>query len=334
LLPAASAPSVPESFQGATPIARKPERLLICGQSPKLPDMLREFDNYVLPGSEAWLMPGGERAPFDLVLKTSVGPLKNLKLKYVEGDPTAPEALKGVATPDFACALVVADTALPEDETDARTVITVLLLRSLFASYGEVKPRIISEILDPRTKDLIERDYGADFVVSSEMTSMLLAQVSERRDLNAVFADLFDADGNEVYLKRAECYASLGASSPWKVVQQVARGRGEVAIGYMKALGNPLINPPQSEAVVFQAGDRVIVISEDDSEAVGDARGTELAALAAPPPVAEPARPPHSMGATPLQPQGVRATPKTVSEGPRVQGPSTQPKPPLPSKKV
>src|SRR5205823_13714891 len=50
-------PEVPSSFAGAQPIARKPERLLICGQSPKLGDMIREFDNYVLPGSEAWLMP-------------------------------------------------------------------------------------------------------------------------------------------------------------------------------------------------------------------------------------------------------------------------------------
>src|SRR6185436_18879248 len=250
--------------------------LLVCGSSPKLGDMIREFDNYVLPGSEAWLMPGQEKESFAEFIKAEVGALKNLKLKYVEGDPTLPEALKRVASPDFACAMVVADTTLPQDECDARTVITVLLLRSLFSQYGDKKPRIISEILDPRIKDLIERDYGADFVVSSEMTSMLLTQVSERRDLNAVFADLFDSDGNEVYLKRAECYATVGAATPWMVVQKVARTRGEVAIGYLKGQGNPLINPPQGESLVFDAGDRVIVISEDDSEALGDERGGEL----------------------------------------------------------
>jgi hypothetical protein len=273
LLTEGSAPSVPAPFRGATPIARRPERLLICGNSPKLADMLREFDNYVLPGSEACLMPGIGQETFEAALHPQVGPLKNLKLKHVAGDPTVPEALALAASPDFACALVVADTSLPDSESDAHTVITVLLLRSLFAAYSEPKPRIISEILDPRTKDLIERDYGADFVVSSEMTSMLLAQVSERRDLNAVFADLFDADGNEVYLKRAECYVTVGQTCPWPLLQKVARLRGEVAIGYMKARANPLINPPQNEPVTLEAGDRVIVISEDDSEAVGDARG-------------------------------------------------------------
>ena len=199
--------------------------------------MLREFDNYVLPGSEAWLMPAQDKEVFTEFIKTEVGSLKHLKLKFVEGDPTMPEALRKVASPDFAVAMVVADTSRPPDEADARTVISVLLLRDLFRHFKGQRPRIISEILDPRTKDLLEQDYGADFVVSAEMTSMLLAQVSERRELNAVFADLFDSDGNEIYLKRAACYARLGATTSWLSVQRVARQRVEVAIGYLKLDG-------------------------------------------------------------------------------------------------
>lgn len=347
LLPTAAEPQIPAGFKGAQAVAKKPERLLVCGSSPKLGDMIREFDNYVLPGSEAWLMPGQEKESFAEFIKAEVGALKNLKLKYVEGDPTLPEALKRVSSPDFVCAMVVADTRLPGDESDARTVITVLLLRQLFVQYGDKKPRIISEILDPRTKDLIERDYGADFVVSSEMTSMLLTQVSERRDLNAVFADLFDSDGNEVYLKRAECYATLGTATPWLVVQKVARTRGEVAIGHLKGQANPLINPPQSESLVFEAGDRVIVISEDDHEAQQDAPTstsesvvTDPHAAVAPAPADPPrpaARPMHAHGSTPLVPPSKPPTQtgvKAVSEGPRVQGPSTAPRTPLPTKKA
>ena len=245
-LTASHAPQLPADFKGATPIARTPERLLVCGNSPKLGDMLREYDNYVLPGSEAWLMPNQNKETFTEFIKAEVGSLKNLKLKYVDGDPTNPESLRKVASPDFYCALIVADTNKVEDEADAHTVMTVLLMRDLFKTFGEKKPRIISEILDPRTKDLLEQDYGADFVVSSEMTSMLLAQISERRDLNAVFADLFDSDGNEVYLKRAACYVELDQPTNWMAVQKMARQRGEVAIGYMKFGKPPLINPPRT----------------------------------------------------------------------------------------
>ncbi|MHB8877540.1 MAG: CASTOR/POLLUX-related putative ion channel [Myxococcaceae bacterium] len=264
-------PTVPESFQSPTPAARVPERLLVCGMAGKIGDVLREFDNYVMAGSEAWLMPGTPKAEFSEFLKAEVPGLKNLKLRYVDGDPTRPEDLKGMAAPGFSVVMVMADDKVAEDEADARTVITVLLLRELYQSQ-EKKPRIISEILDPRTKDLLETGYGADIVVSSEITSMLLAQVSERRDLNAVFADLFDSDGNEVYLKRVACYATPGAQTAWLSVQKVARTRGEVAIGYMRAGQPALINPPQAEVLAFSADDRIIVVSEDDSEAPAGAK--------------------------------------------------------------
>lgn len=342
-LTANHAVTLPEGFKGATPISRQPERLWVCGSSPKLGDMLREYDNYVLPGSEAWLMPNEDKETFTEFIKAEVGSLKNLKLKYVEGDPTNPESLKKVASPDFYCALIVADTTQPEDEADAHTVMTVLLMRDLFKGF-EKKPRIISEILDARTKDLLEQDYGADFVVSSEMTSMLLAQISERRDLNAVFADLFDSDGNEVYLKRAACFAVIGEITPWLAIQKMARQRGEVAIGYMKFGSKPLINPPQSESQAYADEDRIIVVSEDDSEAIGDQRGGEFTSdpevpapsVTAPspratvaPPAPAPVKAPSAL--VPPQPVAKPETP-TVAAGPRIAGPSTQPRAPLPPK--
>lgn len=339
-LTASHDPQVPADFRGADPKARKPERLLVCGMSAKLGDMLREFDNYVLPGSEAWLMPGQDRDAFTEFIKEEVGGLKNLKLKHVDGDPTAPDALRKVISPDFAVAMVVADTDVDAEEADAKTVITVLLLRDMFRPLGDKKPRIISEILDPRTKDLLETDYGADFVVSSEITSMLLAQVSERRELNAVFVDLFDSDGNEVYLKRAECYAVLGRNTSWLSVQKVARDRREVAIGYMKMGEKPLINPPQDGSLVFAEEDRIIVLAEDDSEAIGDQRGGELSTPPEPMPEHKPAAaaPAPAPEFTPtgrsalLPPEPAKPEVRAVTAGPRVAGPSQQPRAPLPTK--
>jgi hypothetical protein len=311
-------PTVAKGFAGAQPVARTPERLFIAGSSPKLGDMLREFDNYVLPGSEALLMPGEDKASFTAWLKGEVGALTRLTLRFAEGDPTSPEALKRHLSPDFSSALVVANTRKSAEDADAQTVMTVLLLRSLFKGYASGKaPRIISEILDPRTKDLVETDYGADFVVSAEMTSMLLAQVSERRDLNAVFADLFDSDGNELYLKRAACYAVLGAPTAWLSVQKVARQRGEVALGYLRRGSPAVLNPKQSEELTLEAEDRVIVLSEDDAEAKGDS--TQALPPPAPAPVA--ARPP---------PASLES--RSTTAGPRVAGPSTAPRPPLPPK--
>jgi ion channel POLLUX/CASTOR len=331
------APSLPLGFVGAVATVKKPERILVCGTSDKLADMLREFDNYVLAGSEAWLMPGEEQSVFEEFMATELGALKNLRLRYVAGAPSNPDALKQVISSDFGVTLVIAGNGDTE-EADARTVMTVLLLRDFYRALGDKKPRIISEILDPRTKDLLEQDYGADFVVSSEMTSMLLAQVSERRELNAVFADLFDSDGNEVYLKRAACFVVPGSAAPWLSIQLVARQRGEVAIGYAKHGALPIINPPQTEAVLLSAEDRVIVLAEDDRESVSDTKATlsSTIAVAKVPSALLPSERTPAIGRSALLPSTASSPSsegKSVSAGPRVAGPSVLPRPPLPPKK-
>ena len=363
-------PQVPASFRPPAGLPRASERLLICGMSQKLADMLREYDNYVLPGSEVWLMPGLPKEEFQRFIQQRVGPLQKLKLKHVDGDPTLPEDLGRVAEAGaFQCAMVVATEGLSTEEADARTVITVLLLREVYRKLGGEAPRLISEILDPRTKDLVERDYGADFVVSSEMTSMLLAQVSERRELNAVFQDLFDSDGNEVYLKRAECYAPLGEPTGWLAVQWVARSRQEVALGYLRPGQGPVLNPRQDEVLTFAAGDRVVVVSEDDRESVEpkeaaaagedappahDTPPPDLVPDSAPQPSAptQPAVPAISTGGTRsaalprlAPPPGTRipqpraepvrppsAQERSTTAGPRTPGPSNLPRGPLPGK--
>jgi ion channel POLLUX/CASTOR len=271
-LTANHAPQISGNFRPPQPLPKTPDRLLICGMSQKLADMLKEYDNYVLQGSEAWVMTGGDEEAFNTFVADQVGRLQRLSVRFAAGDPTLPEEVRTVAAAQpWTATLVVAQDGLEPDEADARTVISVLLLRDYFKTAGGEAPRIISEILDARTKDLLEQDVGADFVVSNEMTSMLLAQVSERRDLNAVFADLFDSDGNEIYLKRAECYAVVGEPTPWISVLKMARQRKEIALGYARLNQSPILNPKQTETLVFAAGDRVVVVSEDDREVMAEA---------------------------------------------------------------
>lgn len=257
----------PRAAKSRPPQPKTPERILICGFNRGVPDVLREFDQYVVPGSGALVMPGVSKDAIPWLADdgASLG-LKNLRLGWAPGDPTDPDALKTVTQYRFGVAMMMASDGVDPQEADARTVITLLLLRDLFSAHPR-PPRLISEILDPRTKELISLDDAGDVVVSSEITSMLLAQVSERRELNAVFADLFDADGNELYLKRAELFAPLGEALSWLEVQRAARGRNEVALGVFRAAGALEMNPPQSGTMTFSAGDRLVVLAEDDTEA-------------------------------------------------------------------
>ncbi|KAK8939411.1 putative ion channel CASTOR [Platanthera guangdongensis] len=60
------------------------------------------------------------------------------------------------------------------------------------------KSVIISEILDPRTKNLLTMSKISDYVLSNELVSMALAMVAEDRQINDVLEELFAEELNFV----------------------------------------------------------------------------------------------------------------------------------------
>jgi hypothetical protein len=108
-------------------------------------------------------------------------------------------------------------------------------------------------------------------VVSDELASLMLAQVSENKALNAVFADIFDPEGSEIYLKPAGDYVALGEALNFYTIVASARRRGEVAIGYRIARHardaaadyGVVVNPDKSDLVTLAEDDRIIVVAED-----------------------------------------------------------------------
>lgn len=240
------------------------ERILICGFRTDLDRIIGYLDSYLKPGAEIHIMPG---KPFD-VFDIQTG-IVNASLVHLKKDPGKLQDVRDVIAEGYDSVLLVADDSIPFSETDARTVITLLMLRNAFGeSPGKHVPRIISEILDPRTKDLISTDDTTDFVVSSEITSMLIAQVSEQRDLNKFYQELFDPEGSEIYLKSVERFAQVGSPLSWHHVQVAAAHCNEIAIGCFRPGSRPFINPDPDTMLTFAVGDKIIVIAEDESEAV------------------------------------------------------------------
>ena len=86
-------------------------------------------------------------------------------------------------------------------------------------------------MLDLRNRALAEVTHADDFIVSARLVSLLMAQVSENTQLNAVFADLFDVAGSEIYLRPAREYLEPGVEVTYATIVASARRRNEVAIG-------------------------------------------------------------------------------------------------------
>ena len=253
----------------------QPERLLLLGFKADIGDTLLEFDSYVAAGSEATVLTSLPPEECAARLAEILSVLHQLTVRFVTGDPTNRADLARACDRPFDAALVLSDevSATDPDDADARTLMSLLLLRHLEQTgHGVSTRRVVSEIRDPRTKHLAAIAQVGDFVVSDELVSHLLAQVSEHRDLADVWADLCDADGCEVYLKPAWRYANPGETVCFADLMARARLRGEVALGWKStaleqdaaAHFGVTLNPPDKQRMfVLNEADRVIVIAED-----------------------------------------------------------------------
>jgi hypothetical protein len=245
-----------------------PERTLLLGWNKRAPTIVTELDSYVPPGSQITVVAdhlGGEAE-----LRERCPALRNQTCVYQQGDTTDRPLLDalGIETYDHVILLCYSDD-LSVQQADARTILTLLHLRDIAERSGNTFS-ITSEMLDPRDRELAEVAQADDFIVSDRLVSLMLAQVSENKALNAVFADLFDPEGAEIYLKPVGDYVSVAAPGNFGTVVEAARRRGETAIGYrIAARGSDkanqygvVINPPKSASVTFAEGDRVIMLAE------------------------------------------------------------------------
>ncbi len=93
---------------------------------------------------------------------------------------------------------------------------------------------VVSEMIDVRNRELAEVTRADDFVVSNKLVSLMLAQASENEYLSAIFDDLLDEKGSEIYMRPAADYVTTDQPVTFYTVAEAARRRGEVAIGYRR----------------------------------------------------------------------------------------------------
>lgn len=265
-----STPRIDErAISNAAATQARPERTLLLGWNEQGAAIVHELDRYVSPGSELTLV--ADVPGIASIVEQECGDLVRQKLTCREADTKDRRVLDalGVETYDQVILLCYSDQ-LDVQEADARTLITLLHLRDM-AEKGGHDFRIVSEMLDVRNRELAEVTQADDFIVSNKLTSLMLSQISENKELNVVFADVFDPEGSEIYLKPAADYVNPGVEVSFYTVVEAARRRGEVAIGYRqmadaknaeKSYG-VVVNPKKSETVAFAREDQVIVLAED-----------------------------------------------------------------------
>ncbi len=227
--------------------------------------MLEQLDEFLVPGSSILVQVDADLVdPATIEGTTLVN--ATVSARGGRGGPEDLLTLPDIGPFDQVIVLAYRDV-LDANEADARTLLSLLALRMVWPKGGDHGVRIIAELVDQRNLEIASPVGIDDLIVSDALTSLLMAQLSERGELLTVFEDLFDPEGAVVTLRDA---ASLVPAEELEFATVVAAASAQraSAFGYRLASNGQLyMNPEKARKVTLGAGDQVLVIETREAAA-------------------------------------------------------------------
>lgn len=245
-----------------------PEDLLILGNSTLLLDILTELDDFLPQGSQITLAGQSKSGPdYRELMETD---FKHLNLECLPMDITDRLKLDALLSRGMEHILLLSDRSLPQEEADAKTLTVLLQIRD-WERIHNGHFSITSEMLDPRNQELAQVANVNDFVISSNITGLIMSQVSENRRLAPIFCELLDSAGSEIYLKPAKNYVEPHRPVDMYTLTHLTSLRKEVFLGFKRDIKTPeqpdgveiILNPRKETAIAFQEDDWLMVLAED-----------------------------------------------------------------------
>ncbi len=236
----------------------EPTYIVVVGWSAFGAKVLRELDEFLPEGSTVEVVFDADLVDATIVEHTEMR-RGTLRVRRGDGGPDDLVPLSQGVIPDQIIVLGYRDV-LSVDDADARTLLTLIRLRQTWPG-GPGQVRIVAELLDQRNIVLADPIGIDDLIVSDALSSLLIAQLSERAELQAVFDDLFDAEGAVIELQPAEAFVPPTRLTFAEVVAAGAE-RGTSVLGYrVGETAEVVVNPPKSARVVLTSEDHVIVVA-------------------------------------------------------------------------
>lgn len=147
------------------------------------------------------------------------------------------------------------------DKGDIELIKTLLAIKNI--DRANQKPyHIVAQVQDKKTLDiikLIDRDC-VEPILGNDLISRIIVQTCRQSGLSAVYMDLFDFEGQEIYFVTEP---SLVGKSYGEILFLYEKS---TLIGFQSLEGKILINPPQNQT--FTPGTKLIVIAEDDDTTI------------------------------------------------------------------
>ena len=250
--------------KGKGPVVEK-DHIMILGWGPQVYSILQQLDvaNENNPSVAVVVAPVSIET-MNEELEARVGKLKYTKIVTRSLDPSNPKILSemNIAAARSVIVLASAKGGVPSAVTGVLAVLANLSVES--------KTVVVADINDLSASDALMRSTAGRVV--TVQTQQLIAQVTahacRQPGLAAIYLDLLDFEGNEIY------YAPAGLSAGHMFGEALLGFSGASLIGLRRADGTVMLAPPMN--TVISNDDFVIAIAEDDDRIIWTAPHPEF----------------------------------------------------------
>ena len=251
------------------------ESILILGSNKKLAKIIQEVDSYLNKTISLKVITHQDYSFRETVeyfkehnqkiqvAENNQFKLSHLEVEFIFGDIEDEKILaKYAKNANHITILSYYDEFLDIQKADTITLVALIHLRKLLAENNNIS--ITTEIIDDNNRQLIKNNNVRDFIISSNIISSIISQLSENPELQEIFATLFKADGSEIYLRKATNYFNIGDNASFAEIVKSCSSINETAIGYLKCNKDEMfINPKKDTIFNIKKEDMLIVLAEE-----------------------------------------------------------------------
>ena len=229
---------------------------VIFGENEMLPVILEELpanvDRVYVVGRE---ITEEEQEPL-----AEIAAARNMSLVCMSADLSSEEELIRFAKMTEHV-VILNDHGKDSEEADMEVIFLLLTLRDIRERF-KLQFNISVEMRREISEKLVGEGDRTDFLVISNISSLILAQVAENPELRGVFKEILSNTGNELYLKGAGALGITGTHTVRELRQRVLR-YGYSYLGHIDNEAGTCFDAVLNETVKLAEGDKVVVIGED-----------------------------------------------------------------------